>query len=55
MRRVVQAVLESRFGPLDDDVLAALAEANTQSLEALSVHAATGRQADMRTLLGLDE
>jgi hypothetical protein len=55
MHHVVRAVLQSCFGLLSEDLLAALGQADEQTLAALSPHIATGSLEAVRALLGLSE
>ena len=53
MREVINATLESRFGPLPEDMQAALRAADETTLKALAAHLTTDSLAEMRTRLGL--
>jgi len=50
---LIQAVLNSRFGSLGEDVLAALAAADLPTLKAVGEHVATDSLAGIRERLGL--
>ena len=52
-RRTAQTALEGRFGPLPEDVLAALAQADEATLLALVAHIATDSLEQARARLGL--
>ncbi|HLJ82434.1 MAG TPA: hypothetical protein VKT52_13165 [Ktedonobacterales bacterium] len=53
MRRTVHIVLEGRFGPLADDLLAAINGADEAALEQVAAHAATDTLEQIRERLGL--
>lgn len=52
-RTLVQAMLESRFGPLDAAEVAALQRAEEPLLRALATHLITDSREQVRTQLGL--
>jgi hypothetical protein len=52
-REMARAMLQARFGPLGDDVLAALASADRETLLALATNAATDTPEQVRARLGL--
>jgi hypothetical protein len=52
-RKIIQQVLESRFGPLPQDMQAALKAADSAALSALSAGLATESLAQLRARLGL--
>jgi hypothetical protein len=52
-RQMAQEVLEGRFGPLSEDMLAALRAADEETLRTLAVHLATDTLEQMRARLGL--
>jgi hypothetical protein len=52
MRRAAVAILERRIGPRDDGLLAALREADVQTLESLSAPIADASLEDVRVALG---
>lgn len=53
MGRMAQVVLESRLGPLSDDILMALKTADEVTLEAIGMHVATDTIEQVRARLGL--
>ncbi len=54
MRRMTQVALEGRFGPLSEDLLAALGAADQAALEAIAAHLTTDDLAEVRARLGLE-
>jgi hypothetical protein len=52
-QEMVRVMLQGRFGPLSDDVLAALRAADAATLRALAAHVATDTIDQMRARLGL--
>ncbi len=50
---MARIALEGRFGPLSEDVLAALSQASEDMLQDVFAHAATDSLEQMRTRLGL--
>lgn len=53
MAQVLQAVLESRFGPVSEDVLAASDQADGDTLRELGAHIAVDSLDQIRARLGL--
>lgn len=53
MAEVLQAVLESRFGPVSEDVLAALDQMDGDTLREIGTHIAVDSLAQIRARLGL--
>jgi len=53
MRRMVRMVLEGRFGPLSEDLLAALAATGESKLEEIGAHAGTDTLKQIRSRLGV--
>ncbi len=55
MREIIARQLEQRFGPLSQEMIAALSAADAPALTELAVHVMTDTQEQLRQRLGLDE
>ena len=53
MRRMARIALEGRFGPLSDDLLAALDQADEAICEAIVAHITTDTPEQVRARLGI--
>ncbi len=53
MTRMARRMLQSRFGPLNDDLVTVLDPADGATLETIGEHAATDTLEQVRTRLGL--
>jgi len=53
MGQMLQVVLASRFGPLSDDIVAALRTADEATLRAIGEHIMTNTHEQVRARLGL--
>jgi hypothetical protein len=54
MGEMLQVVLESRFGPLSDDIVAALRRTDEATLRAIGAHIMSETLEQVRSRLGLD-